>query len=165
MSATPAIPSLDVGTSRDLSPDTDASTHLCRLSCSDCSFIPRPVATSDRTSHVTRADVRHDHVTGTRDQGRYLLLLWSVSLAASQTLLVGDYCSRGVVTMMSPVIIVAYVISYTKTCPVWSNFISQEYSKWQPKSYLTPPTSYTTVTNFSPLEGGTECQSKNPASP
>ena len=44
--------------------------------------------------------------------------------------------------------------------PVWSNCISQEHCKWQPKSYLTPPTFYfyTTLTNFSPLEGGTECQ-------
>ena len=42
--------------------------------------------------------------------------------------------------------------------PVWNNYISQEHCKLQPKSYLTPPTSYTTVTNFSPLEGGTECQ-------
>jgi len=42
--------------------------------------------------------------------------------------------------------------------PVWSNCISQEHCKWQPNPYLTPLTSYTTVTNFSPLEGGTECQ-------
>ena len=52
---------------------------------------------------------------------------------------------------------------YTISCavhpiPVWSSCISQEHCKWQPKSYLHPPTSYTNVTNFSPLEGGTECQ-------
>ena len=35
---------------------------------------------------------------------------------------------------------------------------SQEHCKWQPNSYLTPPTSYTTITTFSPLEGGIECQ-------
>ena len=42
--------------------------------------------------------------------------------------------------------------------PVWSNCTSQEHCKWQPNSYLTPPTSYTTITTFSTLEGGTQCQ-------
>ena len=31
------------------------------------------------------------------------------------------------------------------------------FHEWQPKSYLAPPTSYTTITTFSPMEGGTEC--------
>ena len=44
------------------------------------------------------------------------------------------------------------------TMPVWSNCTSQEPCKYQPKSDMTPPTSYTTITTFSPLEGGTECQ-------
>ena len=39
--------------------------------------------------------------------------------------------------------------------PVWSNCTSQEHCKWQPTSYLTPPTSCRTGTNFSHLEGGT----------
>ena len=47
--------------------------------------------------------------------------------------------------------------------PVWSNCTSQEHCKLQPKSYLTPPISYTTITTFSPLEGGTECQQKKPS--
>ena len=36
---------------------------------------------------------------------------------------------------------------------------------WQTKSYLTPPNSYTTITTFSPLEGGTECQQWTPSEP
>ena len=39
--------------------------------------------------------------------------------------------------------------------PVWSNYTSEEHCKRQRKSYLTPPTSYTTcTTTFSPLKGG-----------
>ena len=47
---------------------------------------------------------------------------------------------------------------------VWNSLISQEHCKWQPKSYLTPPTSSTTATNFSPQEGRTECQQFHPPS-
>ena len=46
----------------------------------------------------------------------------------------------------------------TYMVPVWSNCTSQKHCKWQTKSYLTTPISYTTITTFSPLEGGTECQ-------
>ena len=39
--------------------------------------------------------------------------------------------------------------------PIWSKSRTLQMAR---KSYLTPPTSYTTTTIFSPQEGGTECQ-------
>ena len=61
---------------------------------------------------------------------------------------------------------------YTISCkiagcctPVWSNHTSQEHCEWQQKSDLTPHTSYTTITTFSSLEGGTKSQLEKPSMP
>ena len=42
--------------------------------------------------------------------------------------------------------------------PLWSSCTSQGHCKWHRKSFLTPSTSYTIITTFSPVKGNTECQ-------